>query len=413
MSVNEKDRHILRELARQVAQIAALPVQRETISLWKALNSLKPIRPMVMIDQIPWHEMDVDGELALQTEGDFCRGAETSLRETLYRWKHMRADMAVEPVMDIGKVIRSSGFGIETVERVAVSDPKSGVVGHYYFDQLKTDEDVEKIRKPEITVDEKATAQAQETAHEIFDGILAVRMQGWLPAEFAPWDLIAMWRGAQNILYDLADRPEFTHRIMSRLTDAHLTMLDQLEQKGLLGCGQSTIHCSGAYTDELPAPGFNPRVPRAKDLWTYGMAQIFSTVSPAMHQEFELDYAVRWYARFGLVYYGCCDPLHDKIDIIKKIPHLRKISMSPWVDVEKGAERIGRNFVFSRKPSPALLAGDSWEPRAVGRDLRDTLDRCERHGCPVEFILKDISTVRYQPHRLWEWADIAMGLARR
>ena len=34
---------------------------------------------------------------------------------------------------------------------------------------------------------------------------------------------------------------------------------------------------------------------------------------------------------------------------------------------------------------------------------------------PLEFILKDISTVRYQPQRLWAWADVAMrvvGAAR-
>ena len=49
---------------------------------------------MVMIDQIPWHEMDVDGELELQSEDPFCRGLETGLRRTLYRWRHMRADRA-------------------------------------------------------------------------------------------------------------------------------------------------------------------------------------------------------------------------------------------------------------------------------------------------------------------------------
>ena len=137
------------------------------------------------------------------------------------------------------------------------------------------------------------------------------------------------------------------------------------------------------------------------------MAQIFSTVSPAMHDEFEIAYSARWYARFGLGYYGCCEPLDRKVDIIRKLPHVRKISMSPWVDVERGAERIGRDFVFSRKPSPALLAGDTWEPAAVERDLRATLAACDRHACPVELILKDISTVRYQPQRLWEWADVA------
>ena len=406
MFVHKRDRDILRELARQVAEIAALPVQQETIALWKGLNGLEPVRPMVMIDQIPWHEMDVDGELVLQTEDDFCRNIETSLRRTLYSWRHVPADMVVEPMVDVPKVIRGTGFGIETIEKRAVSDPRNDVVGHYYVDQLRTEADLEKIQMPQVVLDEKATAHLEEKARTLFDGILTVRMQGCLPV-FAAWDRIVEWHGAENVLWDLADRPEFAHKIISRFTEAQLSLLDQLEEQGLLGFGQRTIHCSGAHAHELPASGFDPRHPRAKDLWTYGMAQIFSAVSPAMHQEFELDYAVKWHSRFGLVYYGCCEPLHEKIDIVSKIPHVRKISMSPWVDVEKSAERIGRDFVFSRKPSPALLAGDSWEPDAVERDLWDTLERCTRYGCPVEFILKDISTVRYEPHRLWEWANIA------
>jgi hypothetical protein len=213
-----------------------------------------------------------------------------------------------------------------------------------------------------------------------------------------------------DTLYDLADRPEFLHKLMARLTDAMLGELDQLEAQSLLD-RQSTIHCTGAWTDELPAPGHKPGHFRAKDIWTCGMAQIFASVSSAMHQEFDLDYAQRWYSRFGLVYYGCCEPLDDKMDIVRKIPHLRKVSMSPWVNVEKGAQRIGRDFVFSRKPSPALLATDSFDPSAVEKDLRETAAACAAHGCPLEFILKDISTVRYEPKRLWEWAAIARRVA--
>ena len=412
MMISKKDRVVLRELAGQVAEIAALPVQQETISLWKRLNGLKPVRPMVMIDQIPWHEMEVDGELTLKTQDEFCRDIETRLRRTIYSWKHMGGDMVVGPAIDIGKVIHGLHFGIETVEKRAVLDPKNDVVGHYYIDQLKTEDDLQRIRTPQVVLDEQATDQAQEKAQEIFDGILTVRMQGCLPMHNL-WDYIVTWRGAENVLCDLAVRPGFMHGIISRLTDAQLSMLDQLEEQGLLACEQGTIHCTGAHTDELPVPGYDPGHARAKDVWTCGMAQIFSGVSPAMHQEFDLDYAVRWYSRFGLVYYGCCEPLHEKIDIIRNIPHVRKISMSPWVNVEKGAERIGRDFVFSRKPSPAFLAGETWEPDAVEKDLRDTLERCARHGCPVEFILKDISTVRYQPQRLWEWADIAMRLVQQ
>lgn len=411
MPINTKDLNILRELAKQTAEIAALPVQQETIKQWKALNSLKPIRGMVMIDQIPWHEMNVNDELTLQAEDGFCRGMEWQLRHNLYLWNHMRADMVIQPFVTVYKAIGNTGFGVGVIEETAVTDPRNGVVGHRYIDQMSTEEDVMKIQMPVVTYNEDATKRSEELAHEIFDGILGVRTQGALPG-FAPWDSIVQWRGTNNMIMDLIDRPDFMHKIISRMTDGYLSMLDQFEEKGLMGYGADTIHCSGAFTDELPAPGFDPKCPRAKDNWTSGMAQIFSTVSPAMHKEFEIDYAAKWYERFGLGYYGCCEPLDEKIDIIRELPHVRKVSMSPWVDLERGAEKIGRDLVFSRKPNPAFLAWDIWRPEAVEQDLRETKEKCDKYGCPFEFILKDISTVHYQPQRLWEWSDIAARVVR-
>lgn len=409
MTISHQDREILRGLAAQVAEIAALPIQEETRNLWKALNGLKPIRPMVLIDQIPWHEMDHEGELVLQTEDEFCRNLETGLRRRLYTWKHMRADMVMEPFLDLPKVIRGADFGISAKEELAVTDPRNDVVGHRYFDQLRSEEDLQKIRPPQVILDVAATARTEQIAQEIFDGLLSVRMHGIFPWANL-WDWIIEWRGVEDVLLDLLDRPAFIHALMMRITDFQLDLVDQLEALGLLGYGQTTIHCSGAYTDELPAPGFDSAHPRAKDLWTCGMAQIFATVSPAMHQEFELNYANRLYDRFGLVYYGCCEPLHAKIGVVEKIPHLRKISISPWADVERSAREIGGRFVVSRKPNPAFLAGPSWDPGIAEADLRETLRYCQLYGSPVEFILKDISTVCYEPKRLWEWADLAMRI---
>jgi len=409
MYFSKQDKEIIRELGKKVAEIAALPVQEEKRRLWKALNGLKPERPMVMIDQIPWHEMDVNNELQIQSEHPFCRSLEQGLRRTLYQWNHMPADMVVEPYVEIHKVIHGTDFGIKVIEETTSTDPKNDVVSHRFIDQLQTEDDLEKIKFPQVRYDREATEKNLEMAHELLDGVLEVRLQGYLPS-IGPWDQLSMWRGVENCLYDLIDRPEFIHRIMSRLTDAYSSLLDQLEEQGLLGYNQTTIHCTGAYTDELPAPGFNPEKPRTKDIWTFGLAQMLGTVSPEMHQEFELDYCNRLFERFGLVYYGCCDPLDRKMHIVRKIPNLRKISMSPWVNVERGAEGIGKDFVFSRKPNPAFLAADQWEPETVEKDLKETLDICKKYGCPVELILKDISTVRYQPQRLWEWAEIAAKL---
>lgn len=403
------ERETLRELAGRVAEIAALPEQQETIRLWKRLNALAPERPMVMIDQIPWHEMEVDGELSCVCDDPFYRGIETGLRRTLYRWGHMRADTVVEPYVDVPKTIHGADLGITAEEDLSALDPENDVVGHLYHDQLQTDDDLEKIRMPRVSLDEEATSRDEQRAREIFDGILEVRMQGVHPS-FAFWDRIAEWHGVERSLYDLVDRPDFLHRMISRITTGYHRMLDQLEAQGLLGYPMATIHCTGAWADELPAAGYDPNRVRAADLWTFGMAQIFSSVSPAMHEEFEIEYVRPWYERFGLGYYGCCEPLDRKVDIVRTIPSVRKISMSPWVDVHRGAEAIGRDFVFSRKPSPAFVATDSFDEEAVRADLRETLDACRATGSPVELILKDISTVRYEPQRLWRWAETAREL---
>ena len=110
------------------------------------------------------------------------------------------------------------------------------------------------------------------------------------------------------------------------------------------------------------------------------MAQMFSTVSPRMFKEFE----------------------------VRMIPNVRKVSMSPWINEERGAEEIGCDFVYSRKSSPALLVVDNFNPERVRENLTATKNICARYGCPLEFILKDISTVRYQPERLFQWAAAAM-----
>jgi hypothetical protein len=91
---------------------------------------------------------------------------------------------------------------------------------------------------------------------------------------------------------------------------------------------------------------------------------------------------------------------------------VRKISMSPWADVERGAERIGRDFVFSHKPNPALAATDTWDLEAAEREVARALDAARRHDCPIEVTFKDLSTVRNQPQRLWQWSEMASRLAR-
>ena len=64
--VPAKDKEVLRRLAGELAGIAALPVQRDKAGLWAKLNDLRSDRPMVWINEIPWHQINVNDELTLQ-----------------------------------------------------------------------------------------------------------------------------------------------------------------------------------------------------------------------------------------------------------------------------------------------------------------------------------------------------------
>jgi hypothetical protein len=132
-----------------------------------------------------------------------------------------------------------------------------------------------------------------------------------------------------------------------------------------------------------------------------------------MFEEYEIDYMMPVFERFGLVYYGCCDPLDGKMKEVRKIPHLRKISMSPWANRERGAEEIGKDYVFSCKPNPAYLAMSRFDEDLVWKDLSEVMELCRKTGSPLEFILKDLSTLAGEPRRLWKWAEIAMDLVCR
>jgi hypothetical protein len=128
-----------------------------------------------------------------------------------------------------------------------------------------------------------------------------------------------------------------------------------------------------------------------------------------MHWEFALRHEMRWLTHWGLTYYGCCEPLHTKMDLLRQIPNLRKVSVSPKCDKVSMARQLGRDYVASLKPNPAILAMTTWDPEVARRELRRELEQLQ--GCAVEIVLKDISTVMREPQRLWEWAQIARELA--
>ncbi|MFW6132562.1 MAG: hypothetical protein ACOC8F_01600 [Planctomycetota bacterium] len=412
VEVTASDRDVIRALAGEMAEIAALPVHAEKAEMWRKCNDLEPVRPMVWITEVPWHEMGSDDELTLHCQSDWARRIEQGMRRDLYAWRHMRVDQVFSDYFPSPLAIRDTGFGIGTNEDIIRSDQAGGIASHHYKAQIVEPADVEKIRPPEVTHDEAASEREYAARRELLDGILPVRKVGVKGTWCAPWDQLVTWWEPERALMDLVMRPDMVEEAISRLVDAWVARLDQWEQLNLLTPNLDNHRIgSGAYgyTSELPRPDADPDRPRAADMWGAATAQIFSAVSPEMHWKFALKHEKRWLDRWGLTYYGCCEPLDVKMDILRRIPNLRKVSMSPWVDPARGAAALGGEYVYSCKPSPAILAEDRWRPDLARKQLREVLKATR--GLPVEIIMKDISTVRYDPKRLWEWSRVAMELA--
>ncbi|MFA6108580.1 MAG: hypothetical protein WDA75_07420 [Candidatus Latescibacterota bacterium] len=409
MGYPAQDVEILRRLAEQVARLAARPINGQRAAMWTRFNGLRPERPMVLIfPEGSWRELLPEEQL--QCRDPFCRGLEGELRRRIYHGEILDDDNVIRGDVLSSPVWSMSPWGVE-VQR---TQPDEATGAHRFVPVLETDQDLDKLQLPQVTVDHVATDQQYQRLTELFDGILPVTRTGVGFTHFAPVDLFSMWVGLERLLWYLVDRPEWVHRGLQRITDGYLGVLDALERENLLRLNNSADYCGSGgvgYTDELPRPDFDGVHVRPRDLWGFATSQIFSEVSPAMHQEFALHYELQWLNRFGLNAYGCCEPLHKKLAEVMQIPRLRRVSMSPWVKVEEGAAQLQNRFIFSYKPNPALVAGVTWEPEVVRRDTRRFLE--QTRGCVVEMVLKDTHTCCHQPHRMAEWVRLAQEEAER
>ena len=327
------EKEVLRRLASELAGIAALPVHREKAELWRRLNDLDSVRPMVWINEIPWYEMDVNEELALRTGHPWARELETRLRRTLYQWRHLPGDMIVNQELECPLAIHSTDFGIYEQVDIARTDAASEIVSRHFHIQIREPEDLEKIRMPTVIHDEQTSAVTYQAMRELFGDILPVRQVGQTHIWFTPWDYLIRWWGLEEAMLDLIQRPDMVNAAVERMTDAWMTELDQFERLNLLAldCNNTRIGSGGyGYASGLPGASYDPGRVRPINMWGCSNAQIF--------------------------------------------------------------------------------AEEAWNPAKARAELERVLDKT-RGLCHVEIIMKDISTVRYKPERLWDWARIALEAA--
>ena len=403
------DIDILRALAEQYAEEAAKSIQNERRALWRAHLSLKPTRIPVLVTYGLWNVWcrDVFGEDRLSCQDPFFRAHEQTLRMQLFH-ASIGDDYVLEPWINQRADIITPPEGLWGVREGKVGEEYSESGGSWKYDPpIKAWSDVGHLISPHHRVNEAETALRVERLQEAVGDILTVNIDR-SPAYFSfDGDIsthLAYLRGLEQLMFDMSDSPAELHALLAFMRDGILDVHAEAEQAGDWNRAnqKNQVMC---YAEELADPRPNANQQMRRDLWYHVAAQEFTLVSPQMHQEFLLQYQLPIISQFGLVTYGCCENLTHKIGMLRQIPNLRIIAVTPTADVAKCAAQIQQDYVFSWRPNPARMVCVGFDPQRVKAELQQGLEAAQ--GCCVHLLLKDVETVEGDLTRLKRWTETA------
>lgn len=406
--ITEEEKTILKKLAEKVRELATTPEMEEIKTLWKKHNMLEKTRPLIFCDpENGWNEIITEKQM--ECKNKIPRRWEMELRKEIFWAEEMGDDKPVEPVFDVPYTVTPDDWGLKAEYK------QTDKLGSYVWDPPIKDykKDLKKLHSPVFEIDWEVTNWCLETAREIFRGILEVRLKGtWWWSLGITWPAVT-FRGITNILYDFIDHPDELKELFSIISTGHLKKLDYLEENGLLSLNNDGTYVGSGgfgYTDELPQPDFKGKV-RTIDMWGFTESQETVNVSPDMYAEFVFPYEKPIMERFGLTCYGCCEPLHPRWHIVKNHHNLRRVSCSPWADLEKMADYLQDRYILSMKPNPADLSKPQINHDKIRREIRKALEITK--GCVVEIIMKDNHTIGGRPENVVEWCKIAKDEATK
>jgi hypothetical protein len=396
LTITPAERAYLRELARKQAEYAGLPVMAERTALWYRHNALQGERPLVVMEMGTFER---DMLPAPQCASPAAIEIERSLLRPLISHEEIDDDKVVPAFFAIPWRIHLDEFGMEIPVDRGV-DQAGRAVGYHWRHPIKTlKADFPKLKPATFRVDRAETLAWKSLAEDILGDILPVVIKNtslaWHAALCAK---VVRLMSLEQMMYAMIDEPDELHALMAYLRDNLLAYAKWQEREGLLTLNNGNDYAgAGSYgfTTELPTAAYHETGhATTNDLWLNINSQETVSISPRMYGRFVFPYYRDVCAHFGLVYYGCCEPVHDIWqDYVSKYPHLRKVSISAWCDEEFMGEALrGNNVIYSRKPSPNFVGvGTTFDAEGFRTHIARTL-RAAR-GCHVEIIFRDIYTV--------------------
>jgi hypothetical protein len=406
--ISTEDQNVLRDLAEKVARIADSPGMRETRFLWQEHNKLEKTRPVIFCDpENGWNEIVTEAQM--QCTGKIARRWEMDLRKEIFWGEEMGDDKPIESYFDVPYTVSPDDWGVKTVYH------QTDKLGSYVWENPIKDyaTDLKRLHSPQFEVDWETTRGCLELAKQVLGDILTVRLKGiWWWSLGVTLPAVTL-RGLTNIFYDFIDHPEELKELLSIISKGHMEKVDYLEENDLLTLNNDGTYVGSGgfgFTDELPQKDFKGHV-RSMDMWGFTESQETVNVSPEMYEEFIFPNEKPIMDRFSLTCYGCCEALHSRWHVVKRHHNLRRVSCSPWVDIEKMADWLEDKYVFSMKPNPASLAAPKIDKESIRKELRKAFEITE--GCIVEVIMKDNHTIGKRPENVVDWCRIAKEEAER
>lgn len=409
MKVSTEERELLRGLAQRVRQISELPIQQERKRLWLCSNRLRPERAMVVSNpQHGWMELVPEDTLVCREE--LLRNIEREFRYIIFRHEHIPDDVPIEGVVYVPMVIHKGSYGFES----NLTMPKERMGAYHIEPVIKTQADVDRLHPASLEVDRVASQKNLEFVQDIMGDIIPVRLRGVDFCRCGLTRVLVLLRGLEQLMFDMYDNEDMLHQMMAFLRDEQIREFEFYEKEHLLEYNTTPYSWLGSgglsYTDEIDR---DPTVPvKMSSMMVWGESQETVGVGPDLFKEFVLDYQLDVMKRFGIVDYGCCEGLDFKFDLlIKNIPHLRWLAVSPWCDRNVAAEKLGHNYVYVYKPMPTALTAQSADFDFAERQVRETLEIAKRHNNVVHIVMKDTSTFQNDPTRIERWVKMTKRIA--
>lgn len=394
-NITKKERDYLRDLARKQLEYANLPVMEKRKKLWYAHNSLKGERPIIVMEMETFEE---DLLPRPECQSVAAQEIEKNLQRRIINHEFIDDDKVVSPYYTVNWKIILKEFGV-LFKRIYSRDGHGKSIGYtekYPIKNLK--KDMSLLKPSTFIVDRDYTLAWKAFIEDIIGDILPVRIKNdSLRWHVAPSQKAFHLMGLETLMLSMIDYPKEIHKLYNFLSEDIYSFVKWQEQENLLTLNnENDFTGAGSYgfTDELPVD--NRKVSSnisPKDLWGNMNSQESVVVSPKMYGEFIFPYYYKLASKFGLVYYGCCEPVHDIWDkYISYLPGLRKVSISPWCDEKFMGEALkGSNVIYSRKPSPNFVGVGSFDKEEFARHIKKTLNAAT--GCSLELIFRDIYTL--------------------